>query len=209
MKEKSQIVISVIMLLFATANTPNQEVYISGVSSGDYFTYEMYGSYVSNMPEIVIDIPEFERNTTDWVRIEITSVEGSVVNQIYTLLYLDGRNENFSFKSNLNPEKQGVFRIANKGVPICSANLQPGERLPTAELRINETICRTYACGDRKINHAMWNVGDDYGDIYFDKETGMMVELLRSHIFVNKLTGMIVEKTDIIQLIDTNRWQIA
>jgi hypothetical protein len=36
-----------------------------------------------------------------------------------------------------------------------------------------------------------------------------MVELSRTHAFVNKVTGEVVEKTDIIKLLDTNRWQIS
>jgi hypothetical protein len=95
--------------------------------------------------------------------------------------------------------------MSEKGVPICAANLNPGDRIPTADITINQTVIRVYADGSRETNHASWSGPDEWGNIYFDKETGMLVELERTHRFINTVTGSIVEKTDVIELIDTNR----
>jgi hypothetical protein len=211
MKEKIQILVSFILVLFllASPSAMSSQTWTPGVRSGDYFTYEMYGIYTSNRPNVEIAIPEFERNTTLWTRINITAVLGSNVYQVYTLHYSGGDEASFDFETDVNPKNQGNFRIADKGVPICATNLKSGDQIPTAELILNETVVRAYPSGLRETNHASWNVSDDWGDIHFDRETGMLVELNRTHIFANPLTGDVVEKTDLIKLVETNCWQIT
>ena len=95
-----------------------------------------------------------------------------------------------------------------QSVPICAANLGAGDHVPTAGLTINESVSRAYATGLRYFNHAVWNDSDDWGSCFFDKETGMLVEFLRTHRFTNNVTGEVVEKTDVINLLSTNRWEI-
>ena len=210
MKTRIQVVISAILILslLTSPSAKSTQTWTPGVASDDYFTYEMYGVYTSNRPNIEINIPEFEKNTTLWARINITSVSGSIIYQVYTLHYSVGSETTFDFQTDVNPQNQGSFRIADKGVPICATNLKEGDQVPTAELLLNETVVRVYANGLRETNHASWNVSDDWGDIYFDRKTGMLVELNRTHIFANPITGNIVEKTDVIRLIETNRWQV-
>ncbi len=183
--------------------------WIPGVSEGDYFTYEMYGVYRSNYSNMALAVPVFEQNVTDWVRINITSVSGSIVNQIYTLHLVDGSEIFFSFLTDVNPNNQDLCKISEKGVPICSAKLKAGDQIPTAELILNQTLQKIFACGLRETNHASWHMSYDWGNIYFDRETGMLVELERTHVFVNPISGAKVEKMDIIKLLDTNRWQIT
>ncbi len=211
MKAKIQVVVSfmLVLSLFGSPSVRSTQTWTPGVESCDYFTYEMYGIYTSNNPNVEIAIPEFERNTTLWARINITSVLGSIICQVYTLHYSVGDEASFNFQTDVNPQNQGTFRIADKGVPICAANLRGGDKVPTAELLLNKTVARAYPGGLRDTNHASWNVSDDWGDIYFDREIGMLVELNRTHVFANPVTGDIVEKTDVIKLIDTNRWQIT
>jgi hypothetical protein len=211
MNAKMQVVVSfmLVLSLFASPSAMSTQTWTPGVGSGDYFTYDMYGIYTSNNTKVEIAIPEFERNTTLWARINITSVLGSIIYQVYTLHYSVGSETFFDFQTDVNPQNQGSFRIADKGVPICATNLEGGDQVPTAELILDETVIRAYASGLRETNHASWKVSDDWGDIYFDRETGMLVELNRTHIFFNPFTGNVVEKTDVIKLIDTNRWQIT
>lgn len=209
MRVKLQTISLLVLLpLLASASAMSARTWAPGVSSGDYFTYQMFGVYTSNRSNTTIPIPQFENNNTDWARINITAVSSSMVYQVYTLHFTNRSDTSFDFKTDLNPENQGTFKISEKGVPICAANLNPGDRIPTAELTLNETTIRAYPSGSRETNHASWNVTDDWGNIYFDRETGVLVELCRTHIFANTVTGEVVEKTDVIKLIDTNRWQI-
>jgi len=210
-KIKIQVVISFILVLslLASPSAISMQTWTAGVRSGDYFTYEMYGVYTSNRQNIEIAIPEFEKNTTLWTKIKITAVLGSTIHQVYTLCYSVGGEFSFEFQTDVNPRNQNTFKIADKGVPICAANLKSGDKVPTAELLLNETISRAYYSGVRETNQASWNLSDDWGCIYFDRETGMLVELQRTHVFANPDLGDVVEKTDIIKLIDTNRWQVV
>ena len=116
---------------------------------------------------------------------------------------------NFNFQTDLNPNNQIEFKISDKGVPICAGNLNAGDRIPTAELTLSETQNKIYPSGPRQTNHASWNISDDWGDIYFDRETGMLTELRRTHLYINTITNEVVKKTDIIKLTDSNRWQIS
>ncbi len=100
---------------------------IPGVEKGDYFTYEMYGVFTSNRSNSTMLIPQFEYNNTEWVRIDITSVEDSIVCQVYTLHFKNGSETEFSYETNVNPANQSnVF--AGQSVPICAANMGAGDR---------------------------------------------------------------------------------
>ncbi len=202
------IALPILLVLLTSVSAMSARTWKLGVYSGDYFAYEMYGIYTSNRSNTTLSIPEFEKNNTDWTRINITSTSGSKVNQIYTLHFKNNSEFSFEFQTDLDPLNQGVFRFSGKGVPICPANLNPGDMIPTVDVTINQTVIRVYANGARETNHAGWSGPDEWGDVYFDKETGMLVELERTHRFINTVTGSIVEKTDVIGLTDTNRWQV-
>ncbi len=177
-----------------------------GVAEGDYFYYDMYGVYATNQSNLVI--PEFEYNNTQWTRINITQVEGSIVNQTYTLHFKNGSETSFSFHCDVDPANKSSLKFSEKGVPLCAANLSIGNTVPTDETIIDETVNRAYADGFRETNHAFWNSSIDWGDIYFDKETGILVELHRTHRFVSNSTKEVVDKTDVIKITDTNRWRV-
>jgi hypothetical protein len=168
----------------------------------------MYGVYTSNRSNTTMVIPQFEYNNTDWVRINITGVSGSMIYQVYTLHFKNGSETSFNFKTDVNPANESNLIFYEKGVPICATNLGAGDTLPTAQLTINETIIRAYPSGSRETNHAAWNSSDDWGNCYFDKETGMLVELCRTHKFTNNVTTEIVEKMDVIKMLSSNRWEI-
>lgn len=179
-----------------------------GVVKGDYFIYQMYGVFTSTGSDSNLPIPQFEYNNTNWVRINITQVSDSIVYQAYTLHFINGSELNFNLKTDLNPENENTIKFSDKGVPICSANLPIGNALPETQITINETLTRSYLGSLREVNRASWNFVDDWGNCYFDKETGMLVELCRTHQFSNAAAGVMINKMDVIKLIDTNRWGI-
>lgn len=195
-------------MLLASANVTAARTWTPGVAAGDYFYYEMYGVYTSNRPNITMVIPQFEYNNTEWARINITDVEGSMVYKVYTLHFKNGSETSFNFKTEVNPQNESSLQFYEKGVPICALNLGAGDRIPTAETTINETITRAYPSGSRETNHAAWNGSDVWGNCYFDKETGMLVELCRTHKFASTQTDEIVQKMDVIKMISSSRWEI-
>jgi hypothetical protein len=207
---KVEICVIILLLLFSLFTSGNAAItrsWVPGVAEGDYFTYEMYGVFTSNLSNTTMVIPQFEYNNTQWVRINISSVEGSVIYQVYTLHFKNESETEINFKTDVNPADENSS-FTGQAVPICAANVGAGDRIPTAELTINETVRRAYSSSLRETNHTVWNSSDDWGNCYFDKETGIMVEFLRTHRFANNATGEVIQKTDVINLIGTNRWEI-
>jgi hypothetical protein len=192
--------------LFASVCASETKTWAPGVAVGDYFTYDMYGVYANQSN---LAIPEFEYNNTAWTRINITKIESLVVYQIYTLHFVNGSETSFSFHCDVNPANKSSLMFNQKGVPLCAANLTVGDTVPTDETTIDETLNRPYASGFRETNHAFWNSSTDWGDIYFDRQTGMLVELHRTHRFAGNSSEEIVDKTDVIIITDTNRWQVT
>jgi hypothetical protein len=208
MKPKLQAAIILLIILLPTsANATAPKTCIPGVEKGDYFTYEMYGVFTSNRSNMTMVIPQFEYNNTEWVKISITHVDGSKIYQVYTLHFKNGSETEFDFETNVDPANQSTV-FSGQSVPICAANRGVGDRIPTAELTINDTSSRAYPSGLRELNYVGWNGSDDWGNCCFDRETGMQVEFLRTHKFTNDASGEVILKTDVINLISTNRWEI-
>jgi hypothetical protein len=201
--------ILLLLSLTLTSTAGSLQAWKPGVADGDYFYYEMYGHWVSNHPNETLQIPQFEYNNTDWTRINITAVEGTIVHQTYTLHYKNGSETSFNFTCDVNPESNVGLQFNQKGVPLCAANLTIGDTMPTDQTIIDETVNRAYVSGLRETNHASWNSTVDWGDIYFDRQTGMLVELCRTHRFASNTTDEIVDKTDIIKITSTNKWQVT
>jgi len=99
-----------VLFLFASPSAMSTQTWTPGVGSGDYFTYEMYGIYTSNNPNVEIAIPEFERNTTLWARINITSVLDSIIYQVYTLHYSVGVKPLLISKPTLTPKIKALSK---------------------------------------------------------------------------------------------------
>jgi len=208
MKRKTCAVVLLLGLTcFANLQATSSRTWEPGVAKGDFFYYEMYGVFTSSNPSAVIEVPTFERNNTDWVRIDITDVSGSIVYQVYTL-HFKNRTEKFELKTDLDPSNAGDFNFSEMGVPICAANLDVGNPLPTVELTIKETLIRSYSSGERETNLVSWNFSEDWGYCYFDRKTGMLVELYRVHSFVNPVTDEVINKADVVKMTRSSLWEI-
>jgi len=194
---------------FAYTKAASSRTWAPGVSKGDFFYYEMYGVYTSSKANATIKVPPFEHNNTDWVRIDIIGVSGSIVYQVYTLHFKNGTESKFDLQTDLTPSSAGSFNPTKTGVPLCAANLGVGDPLPTVQFTLNETLIRTYPSGERETNLVSWDSPEDWGRCYFDKKTGILVELYRVHKFTNRVTGEAIEKADHVELTRSNLWEIT
>lgn len=109
MKKLAVSALILVFFLLAAANAAVSQTWTPGVDVGDYFTYEMYGVFTSNRSNATIPIPRFEYNNTQWVRINITRIEGSMVYQVYTLHFNNGSNSELTFQSDVNPDHVNGF----------------------------------------------------------------------------------------------------
>src|SRR3989304_2127435 len=122
MKAKSLTIILMLLLSsFAGAITASAKALEPGVAKGDVFYYKMYGVFSSSDPNATINVPPFEANNTDWVRIEITGVSGSVISHVYTLHYKNGIEERINGQTDV--ASNSGYTNGFRGVPICPANL--------------------------------------------------------------------------------------
>jgi hypothetical protein len=199
----------IVLLLLSSGGLVSAQRFAVGVSKGDSFVYEMSAQYVSSVSNETVEVPAFEANNTDWVRIDITGVNGSLLSQLYTLRYKNGTDQIFSGQTDLSNgssymQESGGFR----GVPFCPPNLSAGDSLQTLQLTINETVIWQFLGGSREVNHVYWTSSLEVGDVYFDRQTGVLLDLYRQHAFTNEVTGEVVKKADIIKMKSSSLWVI-
>ena len=206
---KNIILLVVLIFLINTFANANKDIpldQIVGVSTGDVFYYEMYGYFESDDPNLIIDVPPFEGNNTEWVRIEINEILKTTICHTYTLKYFNGSQEVIKGQTSL--ANDSLVDQDFRGILICSANLKKGEYLPNLPLKINNTLIWTYPEGNREVNYIHWTNPDDFGYCYFDKKTGMLLDLNRTHLYINSKTNQIVRKTDIVKMIQSSLWKM-
>jgi len=202
----SAIILLLFLSCFVGAKGTSAQNLTHGVAEGDVFYYTLYGHFSSSDPNAVIHVPPFEANNTDWVRIEITDVSGPVISHVYTLHFCNGSEDRISGQTDLTSSLD--FNSDFLGVPICPANLSAGDIVPAVKLKVNETLLWSYPSGKREINHLSWNSSEDYGDCYFDKKTGILVDLYRVHSFVNPDANEIIKKADVVKMTSSSLWVI-
>jgi len=205
----NKVYLAVLILSINILLTTNQDLItdsIVGVSVGDVFVYEMYGYFTSQDPNTTINVPAFEANNTEWVKIEITNVSNTTIYHTYTLNYFNRTQEVFKGQTALigNSSINQDFR----GVPICPTDLKIGDWLPTLPLKVNNTLKWNYPDGPREVNYVQWSTSDDIGSCYFDKKTGMLLDLNRTHLYTSPTTNQTIKKTDIIKMTQSDLWII-
>jgi hypothetical protein len=181
------ILVAIILILaitiFAYLGTSTQ-AWVPGVTVGDTFTFDVTSYWNSSDPNAVVPQEFLETNQTDSFRVTITNIDGSMVTTLDTWVFKNGTESSItgliSVESGTN---SGGFWA------VIAANLGKGDLLHPAGtngITVNETIIREYPSGARETNHFTINYqGNDEtfgyyiveGDYYFDKTTGMLVEL--------------------------------
>jgi hypothetical protein len=191
------------------AKTASAQNCTPGIAEGDSFVFDMFAEYTSSNPNATVEVPAFEANNTDWVRIDITDVNASVISQRYTLHYKNGTEQVFDGQTNL-ADNSSYMQESNgfRGVPICPADLNVGDSLQTLQLTVNETVTWMFPSGPRQVNHVFWNSSLELGDVYFDRQTGVLVDMYRQHAFINEETGEVVKNADIIKMQSSSLWTI-
>jgi hypothetical protein len=207
-------VIAVVALLLyqpPADQTPSETV-VAGVAAGDVFTYSIRG--YATIIDSNATIPEnfFQLNMTEWYRVTITSVNDSEVSFYSTWRFSNGTEIDETGKVNIKTGKDNSLYFW----AIYASGLKAGDfarPFGTDRLTINSTEMRTYKGGERETNLASLETTfydtddptlsrsyDDYLSIYFDKQTGMLVELTdvklySSPQFLLKLEWKILDST--------------
>jgi hypothetical protein len=160
---------------------------VAGVKPGDQFTYSVTGSYSSNAP--IADVPEevLAAQASEYFTVTIVNVSGPQIYYDWSWHFNNG-SEPLS-----NSSMVDIEITANTGPfwPIVSANLTAGERihphLGPYLSTFNETVMYTYTNYTRETNRLERTSAEQnnvtqairtvHSDTYFDRQTGMLVQL--------------------------------
>ena len=188
MKLKANItIILIVSLFFMTIQTASAQDIVAGVKPGDQFTYSVTGSYSSDAPS---DLPPEVVNAAESVyfKVTIVNVSNPIVGYMWLWHFINGTEQTGDGNVNLEIPSESVGPFW----PIVSANLtvsqliHPHFGVPTY---FNETIMWTYTNYTRETNRLNTQSYEQNNqtaitqyrfvntDIYFDKLTGMLVQL--------------------------------
>jgi hypothetical protein len=198
-----------IFLLFALVVATSAQTRTIGVGVGNTFTYGVTVSWSSNDTTATPPSYLVDANNTQWAELTITAISGTNVTGQTTVLY-----------KNTTQITSGGWADVNTGsgenltVLIISANLAKGDSIYNSSQynteTINETVSRTYLSGPRDTNHI--NVSTLSGtqsmttDYYWDKSTGVAVELLRG--FTNQTGAYTTTWSEDLQITNSNVWTV-
>lgn len=190
---------------------------IPGVSVGDTFTYTLKGTANLYDDNAVIPDTFYLNNATEYYKVTVTGIEGSKIS-LDTVWRLTNGTETVSSQTiNIaNGEKTD----ADGFWVIYASNMDLGDRLRPSGFdgkTVNQTDIRQYASGTRATNY--FTVSDQFLDIrdptgstqryeivnvYFDKETGMMVSLTNIQGYNNPSMTLVITWT----LVDSSVWVV-
>jgi len=210
------IFICIVMVQGAFAQTV-----VPGVSSGDFFVYNIKCFWSSSDPNATCPPFLIEINETEWFRVNIVSVGDTYVIYQHT----------FRFKNGTEYQSGDCRTCLDSGTTtgeyypfflIIAANLSSKDKVYPAASNspiINETIIREYGSYRRETNHVIGNVttGDIehdllnlFFDIYFDRPTGVCVESYwkADRVIYDTEGSYLIYQSEIYQstIVDSNVW---
>ena len=158
----------------------------AGVSPGNVFAYDFRTFWSSSNQTATVPADLVELNKTETIRITITAVQGLMVFMDITGIYENGTEHT----------SQGIVNIltgagASGFGLIATPNLVKNNVVyPYGDINftINGTTTMTYPFGEREAAYFTSNLTDSgqfayaYDSIYFDRPTGVMLELFTERV---------------------------
>lgn len=212
----SVIIIVLAFVIFTHLGSQPGLIAAPGVKVGDEFTYDIKGFWSSQDPDAAPSESFFELNMTEWFKVTVTGVSGAEVSVNTTWRFNNGTE--FERASSINVET-GMPYPSDAFYPIYAANLKANDYVrPIGPDRstVNETSTRQYASGTRETNRISV-VQESYDanepsrtwtentNIYFDRRTGVLVELCDTNVYTNPDATLTILWT----IRDTNVWAVS
>ena len=203
-----------VILCSATVGTNSAQALLAGVTQGNEFTYEIMGLWQSvvgaTIPEDVLQL-----NNTDYYKVTVTNVVDANV-AVHTI---------WRFKNGTRVEgdsevdlETGIF--TGGFWAIFAPDLNTSDLIHPSgpdQITVNETITRNYLNDGRDTNYVITSIWQpDPSDptsstyytqkteVYFDKQTGMLVELRDEATYNNPSRTV----TIIWEITDSNVWTV-
>jgi hypothetical protein len=190
-------------LLFALVGAASATTRTVGLSVGNMFRMSVTVSWHSTDPSATFPSNLVDFNNTQWAEITITGISGTNVTGQMTSHYKNGTEITTGGWVDVNTGNN-----VNLSESVISANLTAGDSEYTSSPYntniINNTVTRTYLGVGRETNHLGYAYPGGSTDLYWDKTTGFLVEVLvesTSHTF-----GYVTTSSLDVQIISSNVW---
>jgi hypothetical protein len=214
----SIIIIIVTFVVFTHLGLQSDLVAVPGVKGGDYFTYDIKSFWISPDPDVTPEEDFLEINQTEWFKVSVIEVSGAEVS-INTIWRFNNGTE-LERTGTMNVEA-GIYYPTDGFWAIYATNLKAGDYVRPFGLdrsTVNKTSSTQYAGGSRETNRISlvqeaYDANDptytrtwiEYRTVYFDRQTGMLVELRD----INVTTNPDLTETIVWTIVDTNVWAIS
>jgi hypothetical protein len=160
----------------------SSENFKAGVSPGDNFLYAFNVFWNPPYPDQAPPANVEELNNTEWVKITVHETTGPIVIMNMTTHFKNGTETNAQIWVNLlSGEGNGFGYIIAPNLEAKHLAYHMGMDQGYSFL-LKEELVKNYTFGERTVLHALVNntSSDEYvlitHDMYFDKETGVMLE---------------------------------
>ena len=210
------LVVSVAAVVYYTGASSARPVTV-GVQVGDTFTYSMKGSASLQSIDAVVPEDFYQINQTDFYKVTIIDINTSHVTLNSLWRFLNGteinENQDIDLADGAKSNEYGFWSL-------YAANLNVGDYLrPNGKdyVTVNNTDTYTYADSVRqrnyfKMENEFRDMRDptgstlryDYISVYFDRETGMLQNLVNYQSYNNPQYTLVITWT----LVDSSVWQV-
>ena len=196
--KNTSLIIALILLCTISTQISTVLALSPGVGPGDEFNYDIRIFFTSENQSATISDQALAINSTDYFKVKITEIEEVTVSYTTTWRFLNGTQIEGQGHVNLETgTRAGDFWT------IFASNLNAGDRIrPTGFDRttINYTISGNYGQGDPRqtnvidITYTLINeddpniTGTEYSKTYFDRQTGMLVEIEDMRVLSEPIT---------------------
>jgi hypothetical protein len=190
-------------LLFALVVEASATTRTVGVSVGNTFRTSVTVSWNSTDPSATFPSSLVDFNNTLWAEFTVTAISGTNVTGQMTSHYKNGTEITTGGWVDVNTGNN-----VNLSEGFISANLAAGDSEYTSSPYnthiINNTVTRTYLDVGRETNHLGYAYPGGSTDLYWDKTTGVLVEVLVES--ASQTIGYITMWSLDIQIISSNVW---
>lgn len=183
---------------------------IPGVVSGNTFTYDVSASWSSSDPSASIPADLLDTNKTEYYRVTIVAVSGAEITTQSLWHFTNGTET--STMGTINVEtgisSGGFWAIVAGGLSVNDLLHPSGQD----RITVNGTVIWNYTGGARETNHLMLTIQDsdsggnyvEHVDYYFDRQTGMLVQLSDTKVYSNPTTTI----TRFWKIKESNVWVV-
>ena len=197
MKNKlAKVVVILFLLTMSLTGTALAQNAIVGVNPGNKFEYSYNITWTSTDPNAPVPAAEVDLNNTEFVRISIVNVTGTLINADFTRQYKNGtatkQNGNIDVNSQVLEIPCSVLII--RAFANTNEKIYPAGGHPT----LNETEFRTYATGRVETIHYLSPTSSETNyqktEIYYDRARGVGLEY---HLETVETSGSTINTTKV------------